>query len=258
MPVLTRERLARAQFAASTAAARGRRLRHALGFPGALAVLVIVLGELLVSGLDAMLNTGRERTLSIATVGCVMLVIAWRWSGRLAGDVAGDAYGCPGTQKLPGRRGLVVLVGLDSAEPDSPAVSLFSMCPAVDYVAFVGTPETAQLGVVDTLVDKVLPAVGVTLDKSRTRRWEFGHAESVSAAEESVAEALRWMLGRGLDASEVVVDVSAGRRAMAYGAKDAADEHLVETHYLAAAWDTVANRPIAGTSSFKVIKAFHP
>jgi hypothetical protein len=238
-------------------AVKSRRFKAALGIPGLLAVTAIVFAELLGTEAQLLLNTHHEVLGTLGAMAGLMMFLAYRWVSQLPDAVGAHAYGNEGTGKLPQRRGLVLLVGLDSAKPSSAAAQLLSKLPNLEYVAYMGTTGTAEHGVVSALADKIAPAAGVNLAPGHERRWEFAHAESVAQNEQGVTEAILWMIGRGLDPSEIIVDTSAGRRAMAYGAKDAADEHHVETQYLAPAWDTAANVPIAGTERFKIIREYY-
>jgi len=71
--------------------------------------------------------------------------------------------------------------------------------------------------------------------------------------EQSVTEAIAWMGRQGLHASEIVVDVTKGRRSMAFGALIAANRADVEVQYLAAEWHHLDNKPRPGSEEFSVV-----
>lgn len=251
------QHLTRARRAAEVSSLRAKRLSHALGLPGFLAVVALLFGELFAQELQLVLDTHTKTIAALVALAALMVLLAYRWSARLPGASTSVAYGNSGTEKLSTRRAAIVLLGLDSAHPDSAAAALFAATPTLEYLALVGTRETAQMGVSTRLLTQVGPAAGLNVPEARTRVWEFGNAESVADTEQATAEAIRWLIGRGLDPAEIVLDVSAGRRAMGYGAKDAADDAAVEAQYLAARWEPVTNRPVLGSSMFKIIKSYH-
>lgn len=233
-----------------------KRMRHAIGVPGGLALAVVLFTQLLGQVLDSVLDSTHDVLLAAAAVGGVVLLLAGRWVRQLPTLAKANDFGRPGTDRLPMRRGLVLLTGLDTATAKGPAAALLAQLPSLEYLAVVGSVETGEQGIGEKVCGPMLRAAGHDLPASHMRRWEFGNAESVSDAEQAVTEAIRWMLGHGLDRTEIVLDVSSGRRPMSYGAKDAADEFAVEAQYLAAAWDSVANKPLPGSQMFKVIRAY--
>lgn len=235
------------------------RLRYIIGIPGALAVTTVIFSQMVALEVETILDTHTEKLAVLIGCATLMLLLAFQWARALPSEqhTSGTGvYGTSGEGKLAARRGAVIVLGLDSAHPKSAAAHLLAQLPNLDYLALVGTPQTAEKKIAQNLLSMIAPACGRHLDPSHTRVWEFGAAESISDTEEAVTEALRWMTGRGLRGAQLIVDVSSGRRAMTYGAKDAADEFEVETQYLASAWDPATNRPIPGTAMFKIIKAY--
>lgn len=236
---------------------KARRLRHALSIPGALVLVAVAFVEVLGVETQILLNSHPKVLLALAALAALMLYLANTWAAQLPTSGTTGEFGQDGDTGLPARRGLVLLVGLDSADPASAAAEVLTAATGLEYVAFIGDSATAELGITETLAGKIAPAAGLHLPASHQRRWEFGHAESVADAEEAVSEALRWMTGRGVAVEDVVVDISAGRRPMGYGANQAADRLRVETHYLTERWDRATNQPVPGTRQFKVVQAFH-
>jgi hypothetical protein len=84
--------------------------------------------------------------------------------------------------------------------------------------------------------------------------WGGNNAESLPDIERSVGEAIAWMERHGVHESEIVVDVTKGRRAMEFGALIAADRTNVEVQYMAADWHHVDNKPRPGTQGFMVVR----
>lgn len=234
------------------------RARFALPNVGLLAVATIVFSQFVAGEMQLLMDTHEKNLIGIGATGLILLVGAYRWAGALPGvDTRDRSHGTTGSGKLADRRGAVIILGLDSAHGGSPAARLLADLPNLRFLALIGTPETRDMNVASLLLDKIAPAAGVNLDGVVIRTWHDGNAESVADAHMATTEALHWMGSRGLDASEMIVDVSAGRRAAAFGANNAADALFVETQYLAADWDKNTNKPIPGTASFKVITTFH-
>ena len=160
----------------------------------------------------------------------------------------------PGSSRLAERRGVVVVVGLDSAEPGTTFLRLLETAEKVEYIALIATPQTEFRDVVPGMINRILPRSGRIVPPSRIRVWDQNSAESLTSVEQSVVEAIAWMVRHGLHASEIVVDVSKGRRSMQFGALIAADNCQVEVQYLAADWHHLDNRPRPGSEEFSVVR----
>lgn len=230
------------------------RLRHVAGVPSGLLTAVLFCFYLLVNALTYTSGDlwGNAGVWLVTVVSAVVVVLSWKWQRRFAPVLRAAELDTPGLVKLARRRGVVVLVGLDSATPGTTFARLCSTVEQLDYLALVATPQGMELGVVDTLLQRLLPASGKT--PLGLRVWEHNEAESMASVESSVAEAIDWMLTQGLHPSQVVVDVTKGRRSMAFGALIAADHAGVEVQYLAAEWHHLDNKPRPGTQDFRVVK----
>jgi hypothetical protein len=227
------------------------RFRVMLGVPSALVVLVFfivtLLGEMFT---DAVSSThARFLVLGVLTLGATALVLQWDRKARRA------RVGSTDHAKLGDRKGLVIILGLDSDSTESAAAKLLARTPKAEYVALVTTPrEPGGRDVVTGVVTRLMPAAGLVLDDAHVQVWDRGHHESVADFKEATLQAIAWMKGHGLDSDDIVVDISAGRRPMGFGAMLAADEVLVECQYLAAEWDHTQNAPRAGREAFKVLQ----
>jgi hypothetical protein len=237
-------------------AASVRRFTHVAGVPSALAVSALLFAELAGQAITDALDSPTGLACGLALTGATTVMLYRRWEHAFTSASSRDDFGRSGNDKLARRRGLVLLLGLDSADPASAAAVLLARMPNLEFLALVGTPQTTEQKVPVRVLDRILPAAGHRLPSSHVRVWDFANAASISDAEQSTAEALRWLTGRGLAPAEIVVDISAGRRPMTYGAKDAADAAEVEAQYLAEEWDTVNNEPIAHTRHFKIVRSF--
>ena len=246
----------RASTEAGRARTKARSFGQQAGLPGGMALCTLIFGTVAGQAVTDALGSMTAKFAALGLSGLGAVVCYARWDRSYQAASVADAYGKSGTARLPQRRGLVLLLGLDSGDPQAAATQLLASLPNLEYLAMVGTPETTARSVSATLVEKVLPRVGPALPAAHVRLWDFGNAASVSDAEEATSEALRWLMAKGLAPEEIVVDISSGRRPMTYGAKDAADDVEVETQYLAEEWDTKTNAPIAGTKHFKVVKTY--
>jgi hypothetical protein len=235
---------------------RFSRLRRIAGIPSGLALAALATFYLLV---NAVTYESAEVGGAVAVWGVTaMAVVATgvlfvRWQRRVA-PVLFPALDQPGSSRLAERRGVVVLVGLDSAEPGTTFLRLLATAVRVEYLALIATPQTALRAVVPTMINVLLPRSGRPVPTSRIRVWDQNSAESLTSIEQSVREAIAWMNRHGLHPSEIVVDASKGRRSMQFGALIAADSLKVELQYLAADWHHLDNRPRAGSEEFSVVR----
>ena len=152
------------------------------------------------------------------------------------------------------RRGLVVLIGLDSASPGTTFLRLINEAQEAEYLALITTSEDDSLGVTAKLTEKFLPLAKNQFEPGKTRIWGGNNAESLPGIEHSVTEAIDWMFRHGLHPSEIVVDATKGRRTMEFGALIAADRQNVEVQYLAADWHHMDDRPRHGTEGFRLVR----
>ncbi len=231
------------------------RLRRIAGIPSGLALAALATFYLLV---NAVTYESAEVGGAAAVWGVTALsmaataVLFARWQRSVA-PVLWPALDQPGSSRLAQRRGVVVLVGLDSAEPGTTFLRMLATAIRIEYLALIATPQTELRAVVPIMITRLLPRSGRTVPASKIRVWDQ-NSESLTSVEQSVSEAIAWMTRHGLHPSEIVVDASKGRRSMQFGAMIAADHLTVELQYLAADWHQLDNRPRAGSEEFSVVR----
>lgn len=232
------------------------RLRHIAGFPSGLVVSFFFSFYLLVNAVTYLgAFAGALGVVVPLLVSCLITAtLVWRWQRKLATALSASQLDFPDESRLALRRGLVVVVGLDSANPGTTFLRLLAAAKECELVALVTTVQDDELGVTSDLVEKVMPLSGRSFPIGNVRLWGGNSAESLTDAENSVTEALAWLRRHGLHPSEMVVDVSKGRRSMQFGALIAADRASVEVQYLAADWHPLDNRPKEGTHDFFVVR----
>jgi hypothetical protein len=233
------------------------RLRRVAGIPSGLALAALATFYLLV---NAVTYESAEVGGAVAVWGVTALVLVatgvlfGRWL-RSISPALSPALDQPGSARLAERRGVIVVVGLDSAEPGTTFLRLMATATRIEYLALIATPQT-EFRVVPALLNGLLPRSGRNVPASRIRVWDQNSAESLTSNEQSVSEAIAWMMRHGLHPSEIVVDASKGRRSMQFGALIAADHVRVELQYLAADWHHLDNRPRAGSEEFSVVREY--
>jgi len=232
------------------------RIRHVAGFPSGLVGAAAVTFYLLVNAVTAW-SQDEFGEIGIWTTVLVSLLFTFtlfmRWQRQFAATLRPARLDQPGTAKLAARRGAVVLVGLDSADPGTTFTRLLAAADHLEYLALISTPQAEVRGVVPALLGPLMMVSGRTIAPSCRHVWDRNEAESMGDVESSVTEAIEWMSRHGLHPSEIVVDVTKGRRSMAFGALVAADRADVEVQYLAAEWHHLDNRPRPGTEGFSVV-----
>jgi len=232
------------------------RIRHVAGIPSGLVAAAAMTFYLLVNALTAW-SAAKAGDLgmwsTVAAAAALTGILFVRWQHRFAASLDPVRLDQPGTAKLAARRGAIILVGLDSAHPGTTFTRLLATAERLEYLALISTPQSEVREVVPTLLGPLMALSGRTLLASRIRIWDRNEAESMGDVEESVTEAIEWMERHGLHASEIVVDVTKGRRSMAFGALVAADRADVEVQYLAAEWHHLDNVPRPGTEGFSVV-----
>jgi hypothetical protein len=119
----------------------------------------------------------------------------------------------------------------------------------LQYLALVTTPQASSRGVIDALLAQVRRAPQA-LPLQQIRLWDQLDAATMTDAEQAVTDAITWMLRHDVHPSQLVVDVSKGRRPMQFGALIAAERARVEVQYLAADWPHLDDRPRPGSAEF--------
>jgi hypothetical protein len=232
------------------------RMRFVAGFPSGLVISFFFSFYLLVNAITyfgALLGWLGVLVPLIASA-AVTVVLVYRWQKHLEASTLA-ARGALSANRLESRRGLVVLVGLDSASPGTTFMRLLAEAESVEYLALVTTAQDDMLGVTSKLLETLVPVSGREFAHGRVRVWSGNNAESLRDIEDAVSQAVRWMGRHGLHPSEVVVDVTKGRRSMEFGALIAADRQHVEVQYLAADWHHLDNKPMPGTEGFMLVRS---
>ena len=230
------------------------RFRLVAGIPSLLVVSALCSFYLLINAItwQAAVSAGAIGVWG-ATIVAVAVTIGLflRWHRRIAAALA-PVLERPGSTKLNTRRGVIVLIGLDSAEPGTTFLRLLADTPQLEYLALITTPQAMARGVIDALLN-MLKRSGRTLPRERVRIWDRNSAEEMADTEQSVTEAIAWMQRHQLHASEIVIDVTKGRRPMHFGALIAGSRAQVELQYLAAEWHHLDDRPTTGSAEFTVV-----
>jgi len=231
-----------------------RRLRRIMGVPSTLVVAAVGAFYLLINAItwqtaESWGASGVWTATGIAFALTLLLFV--RWHRQVAAAIS-PTLGRPGADKLADRRGAVVVVGLDSAEPGTTFLRLLGAAQQLEYLALVTTPQAASRGVLAALLAQVGRAPQA-LPHQQIRLWDQVNAERMADTEQAVTDAVEWMLRHGLHPSQLVVDVTKGRRPMQFGALIAAERAKVEVQYLAAEWHHLDDRPRPGSAEFTVV-----
>ena len=242
----------------TTPARRGATLARArvvFGVPSTLVVAGFVLSQSLVSIILGLLPTWQAHLAWLAVCAVIALLAFRRWDRQVTDTLMTAHLGQAGTDRLTHRRGVVLILGLESAATTSSVAKLLAAATSLEYLALIGTPETQTRKVAPEVLGTLAPSLGRHIPAAQVRIFEQGNnAESVSDFVQATTDALAWMVRQGLEPHEIVVDTSDGRRAMGYGALVAAEHAGVEAQYLSLAWDPMHNRPVPGVEQFKVVR----
>lgn len=232
------------------------RLRHISGFPSGLVLSFFFSFYLIVNAVTYLGSRfGEAGVLIPVAVSCAITgLLIWRWERHMSEALSPSTLDFPDQSRLALRRGVVVVVGLDSANPGTTFLRLLADAGDCEFLALVTTAQDDELGVTAEILDKLLPLSGREFGVGNIRVWGGNSAESLVDAETSVSEALAWMTRHDLHPSQMAVDVSKGRRSMQFGALIAADRAGVEVQYLAADWHPLDDRPKSGTHDFFVVR----
>ncbi len=231
-----------------------RRLRRIMGVPSTLVAAAVSAFYLVINAITwqtAELAGAAGVWVGAGLAILVTVLLFIRYHRQVASALA-PTLDRPGTDKLADRRGVVVLIGLDSADPGTTFMRLLAAARELEYLALVTTPQAASRGVLTTLASQVRRAPQA-LPHQQIRFWDRVNAETMGDTEQAVTEAISWMLRHGLHPSQLVVDVTKGRRTMQFGALVAAERTRVEVQYLAAEWHHLDDRPRPGSAEFTVV-----
>ncbi len=231
-----------------------RRMRRIMGVPSTLVLAAVSTFYLLINAItwqtarsDGVLGVWAFTGAGFALTALLLV----RYHRQVAAALA-PSLDRPGSDKLADRRGVVVLVGLDSAEPGTTFLRLLTTAQELEYLGLVTTPQAVMRGVVTALEGQIKRAPQA-FTHQQIRLWDRVHAQTMADTEQAVTEAINWMLRQGLHPSQIVVDVTKGRRPMQFGALIAAEHARVEVQYLAAEWHHLDDRPLPGSADFTVV-----
>lgn len=234
------------------------RMRRILGLHDTLLVVAFLAANTAVEVAVSAAGSLPRQLMWLGALVALTVYLALRSARRVASPevLTPSEFGVCGDARLGRRRGVVVLVGLESDRAGSSLERLLVGAKNLEFIAFVGTHETRQSGVIDRVRSRVFAAAGVDIPAENIRVWEHNHAMSVGDFAESTSEALAWLTRCGVTGDEVVVDISEGRRMAGFGALQAADSYRAETQYLAYAWDHHSHRPLTEQRSFRVVSSY--
>ena len=231
-----------------------RRLRRIMGIPSTLVLAAVSAFYLLINAITWQTAESHGVAGVWAVTGAAILLTALlliRYHRQVAAALA-PSLDRPGSDKLADRRGAVLLVGLDSAEPGTTFLRLLATARELEFLALVTTPQAVARGVVAALEAQIQRAPQA-FPHQQIRLWDRVNAQTMGDTEQAVTEAINWMLRHGLHPSQLVVDVTKGRRPMQFGALIAAERAHIEVQYLAAEWHHLDDRPRPGSAEFTVV-----
>jgi len=231
------------------------RLRYVAGFPSGLVISFFFSFYLLVNAITYFggLLGWAGVLLPVLASAVLTTYLVYRWQRKLSSASAAKSKDVT-ANRLAERRGVIVLVGLDSASPGTTFLRLLEEAEHLEYLALISTAQDDLLGVTSKLVDTLVVASGRVLPHGQVRVWGGNNAEGMPEIEDAVTHAVTWMGRHGVHPSQIVVDVTKGRRSMEFGALIAADRAHVEVQYLAADWHHLDNKPRPGTEGFTLVR----
>lgn len=231
------------------------RFKAVMKVPSALAIVTIVFVSVATETLTDTFDSLHDRLILMAGLGVLVVIFFKKWEIPFRREAA--TFGQVDDDKLVHRKGLIVLVGLESAKLGRAAAPLFQSARSAEIIAFVGTPEVRAKGIFEELSERLMPAAGLNIPSQKIKTLDRGNALVISDFYEQTNEAINWMLSKGYQPSEIVVDISEGRRAMYFGAEQAARALSVEVQYWGAIWDPIQTVRIEGSKAFKVISEIY-
>jgi hypothetical protein len=135
------------------------------------------------------------------------------------------------------RKGIIFTLGRHSHKAGSPALkALQSQNP--EYFGFLGTPETFA----DNAVKQIAEQAGLNLLRLKETRIIPTDMDAIRI---ETVKMIEWMIEKGLQRREIVVDITGGMVPMSLAAYIAASEMSVDVQYIASEFDN-NNKPIEG------------
>jgi hypothetical protein len=155
----------------------------------------------------------------------------------------GEAAGAP--ERM--RPGVILILSTGSDAPDSAAVhAIRHMRPT--YLGFFGTPETDERRVAEKLLAERCPELGVAPAATNAKSWD---QLDLRDGTRTVMALIDWMLDRGLEPAEVVVDITGGTKLMSVCGFLAAEAKGVDCEYIRSEWTAAGRR--RGSEHFTTI-----
>src|SRR5450756_2559567 len=145
------------------------RIRHVAGIPSGLVAAAAATFYLLVNALTSWSATefGQRGVWATVVVSAALTTVLFvRWQHRFAAALQPRRLEQPGTAKLALRRGAVVLVGLDSADPGTTFTRLLATAKRLEYLALIATPQAEVRGVVPALLGRLMAVSGRSMPAS--------------------------------------------------------------------------------------------
>jgi len=145
------------------------------------------------------------------------------------------------------RPGVILILSQGSDAPDSAAVhAIRHMRPT--YLGFFGTPETDERRVAEKLLSERCPELGVAPLASNAKSWD---QLDLRDGTRTVMALIDWMLDRGLEPADVVVDITGGTKLMSVCGFLAAEAKGVDCEYIRSEWTAAGRR--RGSEHFTTI-----
>ena len=231
-----------------------RRVRVVFGIPSVLLVVGVLFSQSIINVVTTHLSLREEIAgLTVLGVVCVTLFLRYRWAYLAAIHKTEDDPGKT-QSRLAKKRALICVMGLGSGEATSPLATLLAQFNSLEYLVLLGTAETRSLGVASQITHQLLGTAGLSLDSEHVLILENNDAGAMDDFDEATRSALRWLFSNGVTSSEVLCDVTAGKRAMGFGALLASNRAGIETQYLDVGWDHVSQRQIPERTTWHVAR----
>jgi hypothetical protein len=231
-----------------------RRFKVAFGIPGVAIGLGMLFSQSFIGVLISRLSlTGDIIWLSIVASITLYVLVSYRRSFTAAGRQIKLRVIDGSTDRLGSKRALIAVMGLESGRASSPLALLLSQLSQLDYLVLLGTPETKALGVASQITHDLLGASGFTLASDQIEIFEQGDSYSMEDFDLATRQAVNWLIHKGVTTSEIVCDITAGKRAMGFGVMLAADHIGVEVQYRDSNWDREAKSRVPGRLVWKTL-----
>jgi len=213
------------------------------------AVAISVLGNGVYTLLYQRLFGNRPDSLWLLIVGTIVFLVVCLWFVAWLGEPLGRALqrvlaGAPKIgdnalfKKIP-RRGVIFTIGLKALDSDSiPRWVFHELKP--ELVGFLGTPETDKMNIPTRLAADF----GLAPDQWKSESWVPAEATEGKIKSRLVID---WMRGKGLDRSDIVVDITGGLVPFSVVAFVSAEERQVDAQYILSEFDKARNQVLAGS-----------